>query len=52
MANYFDFSLYLLDEHFDHCQKNWIIFTCLTPVEPKNMTFDLFVNNLETVRRR
>ena len=21
---------------WDHCQQNWIIFTCLTPVEPKN----------------
>ena len=37
IANYSEFELYLPDEHFETiASKIGIIFTCLTPVKPKN----------------
>ena len=37
---------------WDHCQQNWIIFYLFDPCRAKNLTFDLFFNNYETVRHR
>ena len=38
---------------WDHCQENWIIFTCLTPVEPKiwPLTFPSITTNRYVVDR-
>ena len=53
MANNSEFELYLPDEHFETIASKIDPFlTCLTPVEPKKLTSDLFFNNYETVRRR
>ena len=53
IANYSEFEMYLPDEHFETiARKNWGIFTCLIPVEPKLLISDLFFNNYETVRGR
>ena len=45
------FILFTWWTFWDHCQQNWNIFTCLTPVEPKIWPLTFF-NNYETVRRR
>ena len=38
---------------WDHCQQNWIIFTCLTPVKPKNwpLTFSSITTKRHVVGR-
>ena len=52
MANYSDFSLYLLDEHFETIASKIGSFLPVWPMWSQNVTFDLSFNNYETVRRR
>ena len=52
MANYSDFSLYLLDKHFETIARKLDHFYLFDPCRAKNLTFDRSFNNYETVRRR
>ena len=53
MAKYSDFSLYLLDEHFETIASTiGAFFYLFDPYRAKNLTFDLSFINYETVRRR
>ena len=35
IANFWIWIIFTRRAYWDHCQQNWSIFTCLTPVEPK-----------------
>ena len=52
MANYSDFALYLLDEHFETIASKIGSFYLFDPCRAKNLTFDLSFYNYETVHRR
>ena len=54
IANYSEFELYLQDEHFETTasESGAFVFNLFDPCRAKNVTFDLFFNNYETVRRR
>ena len=53
MTNYIDFSLYLLDEQFETiASKIWAFLPVWPLYIAKNLPFNLFFNNYETVRRK
>ena len=52
MANHSEFELHLQDEHFQTIAGNIGELLPVWPCRAKNLTFDLFFNNYETVRRR
>ena len=52
IVNYSEFELFLQDEHFETIASIIGAFYLFGPCRAKNLTFDLFFNNYETVRRR
>ena len=49
MANYSELELHLQDEHFETIADKIGAFLLFDPYRAKNLTFDLFFNNFETV---
>ena len=52
IENYSELKLYLQDKHFQTTASNIGAFYMFDPCRAKNLTFDLFFNNYESVRRR